>query len=356
MALAEALGLPAPPDAAGYADLFEFQLYPYASVHLGPEGMLGGEAEARVAGFWRAVGREVPPEPDHLSSLLGLYVALGEEEAELLGREEAATDDEARSTACEPSDSAAGARSGPAAEAALVARSRRALFEEHLAPWIFPFLGRVEELGGAFHDAWARMLAEALGAEVDRYGPAPSLPAHLQAVAGLPDPRVDGAKAFLAALLAPARSGAILTRADLGRIAQELDLGLRAGERRYALEYLMGQDAPAVLAALARDVGRQAAAHEARVARLGQAAAFLARRAGRTCALLRTLADEAERSEAAWTAEESSASGGAAGPSAADRAAQPPAPDGAAESRAARSEGEHGHHRPGSGTRGPRGS
>jgi len=310
-ALSEALGLPAPPDAAGYADLFEFQLYPYASVHLGPEGMLGGEAEGRVAGFWRAVGREVPPEPDHLSSLVGLYVALGEEEAALVG---------------------------PAAQAALVARSRRALLEEHLTPWIFAFLERVEELGGAFHAAWGKMVGEALGEEVDRYGPASSLPAHLRVVDELPDPRADGAKAFLAALLAPARSGAILTRADLGRIAQDLDLGLRAGERRYALEHLIGQDAPTVLEALASEVGRQAAAHEARVARLGRAAAFFAQRAGHTHVLLRTLAGEAEESEAAWAAEESSAPGEAAEP------------------LGARHEGERGRAGPGSATRGHRGS
>ena len=51
--LAEALGLSEAPTPAHYADVFLFQLYPYASVHLGPEGMMGGEAGARVAGFWQ---------------------------------------------------------------------------------------------------------------------------------------------------------------------------------------------------------------------------------------------------------------------------------------------------------------
>ena len=75
-ALADALGIPGVPDAAAYSDVFLFQLYPYAPVHLGPEGMMGGEARDRVAGFWRAVGRTPPPEPDHLAALLGLYAAL----------------------------------------------------------------------------------------------------------------------------------------------------------------------------------------------------------------------------------------------------------------------------------------
>ncbi|MEX2467253.1 MAG: molecular chaperone TorD family protein, partial [Gemmatimonadota bacterium] len=211
-ALAHALGLPEPPDAAGYTDLFDFQLYPHASVYLGPEGMLGGEAEGRVAGFWRAVGREVPPEPDHISSLLGLYVALGLEEAEL-------------SAAVQPSDGTTSAR------AALVGRSRRALLEEHLVPWVFAFLDRIEELGGAFHARWAVMLRETLGAEVRQGGPVTVLSVHLDAAPPLPDPREEGAASFLAAMLAPVRSGMILTRADLGRISQALGIGLRAGER-----------------------------------------------------------------------------------------------------------------------------
>ena len=194
--------------------------------------------------------------------------------------------------------------SGPVAQAALVARSRRALLEEHLAPWVFHFLTRVEELGGPFHAAWARLLRETLAAEVDRHGRVTSTSAHLASVEELPDPRTEGAKPFLAGLLAPARAGAILTRADLGRIAQELDLGLRAGERRYALEHLIGQDAPAVLDALAAEVGRQGAGHRERVPRVGRASEFLAGRAERAHALLGVLAREAERSEAAWAASE----------------------------------------------------
>ena len=40
--LAELLGLPGRPDPVEFTELFVLQLYPYASVYLGPEGMLGG--------------------------------------------------------------------------------------------------------------------------------------------------------------------------------------------------------------------------------------------------------------------------------------------------------------------------
>ena len=308
-ALADALGLPEPPDAAGYTDLFEFQLYPYASVYLGPEGMLGGEAEGRVAGFWRAVGREAPPEPDHVSSLIGLYVALVVEEAEL--------------SAAAAGAAVSGAQADTtAAQIALVGRSRRALLEEHLVPWVFAFLDRVEELGGAFHGYWAVMLRETLEDEVREGGPVTVLSAHLDDAPPLPDPREDGATSFLKAMLAPVRSGMILTRADLGRISQALELGLRAGERRYAMEHLLGQDAAGVLRALADEAGRQAAAHEGRAGTCGAAATFLAGRAFATAALLGTLADEAVKSEALWAASETPEPGGGGAPF-----ATPTAPD-----------------------------
>jgi len=79
--LAAALGLGEPPAAADHDDLFTFQLYPYASVYLGAEGMLGGEARDRIAGFWRALGQSPPAEPDHLSVLLALYAQLSDLEA-----------------------------------------------------------------------------------------------------------------------------------------------------------------------------------------------------------------------------------------------------------------------------------
>jgi hypothetical protein len=59
--VAPALGLAAP-DAAAPTEVFTLQLPPYASVYLGGEGMLGGEARDRVAGFLRALG-VTPPAP-----------------------------------------------------------------------------------------------------------------------------------------------------------------------------------------------------------------------------------------------------------------------------------------------------
>lgn len=266
-AIAEALGLPAP-TAVEYSDLFLFQLYPYASVHLGPEGMLGGEARDRVAGYWTALGYEPPAEPDHLAALLGLHASLAVRAAGLEG-----------------------------AERALVDEALRALVHEHLAPWVFPFLDRVRELAPAAYRGWAELLRDVLRREVEslRAHREPALSAHLRAAPPLPDPREEGAGPFLQAVLAPVRSGIILTRADLARVSAHADLALRAGERRYALEHLLAQSASPVLRALAAEADRQGAAHAARRPWLGAPAGFLAERSGATAELLRALADEPER-------------------------------------------------------------
>lgn len=258
--LADALALGDPPDGAAYADLFLFGVHPYASVHLGPEGMLGGEARERVAGFWRAVGRTPPPEPDHLSALLALYAGLLDE-----------------------------ARDAPAAESEVARLSARALLHEHLAPWVFAFLERATGEAAPFYAAWAELTGAALAHECAWAGEPAALPAHLHTAPGLPDPREDGGEAFLSGLLAPVRSGMILTRSDLVRIARGLDAGARAGERRYVLEHLLGFEPEQVLRALAEHARSAADGHAARRRPLGKVAAWWEERARATADLLDVL-------------------------------------------------------------------
>jgi hypothetical protein len=264
--VAEALGLAQTPDGADFAETFLFRLYPYASVYLGPEGMLGGEARERVAGFWRAVGRVPPSEPDHLGALVGLYAGLLDEGS----RSEGAEEEIARQAAA-------------------------ALLFEHVAPWAFDYLERVEVLGGSFYGAWADLLSRTLGAEMARTGAPAGLPVHLSEAPSLADPREEGGEAFLSGLLAPVRTGVILTRSDLGRLAKAENLGLRMGERRYVLEHLLAQEPSTVLRALAVEAEEAAVRHAGRRAMLGSVAAFWEDRATGTGVLLHELATEGER-------------------------------------------------------------
>jgi hypothetical protein len=262
--IAATLGLPETPDPAEHLEVFALQLYPYASVYVGAEGMLGGEARDRVAGYWRALGRVPPHEPDHLTVLLALYAVLAEHE-----RDER---DHARRL--------------------LWAQSRKALLWEHLVSWLFAYLHKLSAIGPPFYRAWGSLLAEALAAEIGAVGPAEILPLHLRRAPPLPDPRTAGADAFLRGLLAPVRSGIVLTRADLARAAHDTGLGMRVGGRRFILQSLLGQEADGTLAWLESEARAWVPAHLACERIAGDVAGFWAERAEATAGLLAALRRE----------------------------------------------------------------
>ena len=264
--LAEVLGLPPVPDSTTYASVFLMELHPYASVYLGCEGKLGGEARDRVAGFWRALHQEPPDEPDHLSGLLGLAANLAEAEA---------------------------GESDPAA-ALLLRSTRAALLWEHLLPWVPTFIQRVGEVGGPFYGPWSALLWEVLQGEVEALGTLKVTPRHLMEATKGSDPRQEGAEAFLTSLLTPVRSGIVLLRSDLARAGDQLGLGLRAGERRFVLKALLGQSPLPVLAWLAGEARRQSADLAARLTGLGPIREHWVGRSAATADLLSALAVEPE--------------------------------------------------------------
>jgi len=94
---------------------------------------------------------------------------------------------------------------------------------------------------------------------------------------------------LLATLLAPVRTGCVLVRDDLERAAAELGLGVRAGERRFALRSLLAQDPAGVLGWLASEARAQAAA----LTTLPPITAWWTARAGVGAAWLDELADRA---------------------------------------------------------------
>lgn len=267
--LVELLELPARPETAAHTDLFVFELPPYASVYLGAEGMLGGEARDRVAGFFRALSVTPPAEPDHLVVLLHAAADLARAEAA------AVTPD----------------------RVAQHRRARAALLREHLLPWLPAYLAAVADTAAEPYRAWAVLLDQALRRHADELGTGDDLPAHLPAVDGLPDPRTAESDEFVTALLVPARTGVTVTRSMLARAARELGLGLRIGERRYVLSQLLAQAPAPVLAWLGRQATASADRHATTLAWTGPSAAFWCERAAATAALLSEVAEQAS-----WTA------------------------------------------------------
>jgi Nitrate reductase delta subunit len=255
--LADLLGVPAP-HGSQWSEAFVVQLVPHASIYLGAEGMLGGEAAQRIAGFWHALRLPVPADPDHLTALLGLYAAL--------------------------LDARAGEPAG--ARRVLLGNARAALLHEHLLSWLLPYTHAMSEVGPAPYAAWARLLGAVLRRDAGEVGAPPRLPAHLRTT---PPPATmdDDLETILAHLLRPAHSGLILARGHLAALARDARLGLRLGDRRRVLRALIEQDPAGLLRLLAERAQGWAARHAADEALAGPIATHWAARATATATLLR---------------------------------------------------------------------
>ena len=229
-----ALGL-RPMSREEHTAVFVLNLPPHASVYLGPEGQLGGEAADRVAGFWRALGLLPPADPDHLASLLALYAQLS-----------AATDDHS----VQP-------RTRTAME-----RMTHSLLWEHLWPWVPAYTRAVETLGVDSFTAWARILRRCLLTDLpgaaDDVGE--QLPLALRAApAALAE--TGDVEQVLDTLVSPIRSGVILTRRGLAGASATIGVGYRIGERRFALKAMLEQEPVATLGWLAGEAERWSGAH-----------------------------------------------------------------------------------------------
>ncbi|HLI14714.1 MAG TPA: molecular chaperone TorD family protein [Acidimicrobiales bacterium] len=262
--IAASLGLPLP-SGEEHTATFVLECPPYASVYLGPDGMLGGEATDRVAGFWRALGCEPPTEPDHLASILALLAALGELEA--------------------------GEAPG-SSRRARIARAREVLLVEHLWSWVPVFLVAVREAGSPPYRRWARLVGAALampagGASARRARASAHLPLALRAAPAVAEEGVDDVARLATVAI---RSGMVLTRRRLASGAGRLGLAARVGERRFALEALLAADRRATLAWLAREAGRWERLHRAAPQPHAGIRAFWQGRARATAALLARLA------------------------------------------------------------------
>jgi hypothetical protein len=160
---------------------------------------------------------------------------------------------------------------------------------EHLLSWLPVYLKKLAETASAFYRGWGELLSRALLEEAKTSERQQALPLALRDGRRLADPRSVDADEFRQTLLSPARSGMILTRADLARAARMLGLGLRAGERKFVLRSLFDQDAKAVLGWLKGEATRWANQHRAERAPLGQIAAAWEQRAHSSATLLAEL-------------------------------------------------------------------
>jgi hypothetical protein len=127
------------------------------------------------------------------------------------------------------------------ARSVLRREARAALLWEHLLSWLPVYLTKMSDDEG-FYAEWAAVLLDALAEEHDREPAGIVLPLHLREAPPLGWIEDDDADEFLGAVLAPVRSGIVLTRIDLVTCARELQMGARVGERLFMLKSLLAQD------------------------------------------------------------------------------------------------------------------
>jgi Nitrate reductase delta subunit len=235
--IADALDLGELASPAEHVELFSFELPPFASIWLSPEGMLGGDARAWVGSFWRTLDQESPKEPDHLTTLLSFYASL----TELSQSEDEGSERRER-----------------------IHASRCAFFSEHMQSWLPLYVQRVQDVselkGLEFYITWSALLGKLLAQEAKALGAPATLPQHYDRRSELPaEPTVAE---LIRLLLAPLGSGLPLLRNDLKRCADALGLVARQAERRYVLEQLLTQDARSVLFWLAKFAEHWADRHQ----------------------------------------------------------------------------------------------
>jgi len=261
-ALCGALDLPAQ-SGVDHTDVFVLSAPPHGAIHLGQEGKLGGEGLDRIAGFWRALGLRAPEDADHLGTLLMLYAELGQAEA-------GASDERSR---------------------AQLHRAREALFHEHIWSWAPGYLTAVMGLQVDSTTAWAGLTEQALRAELAELGAAALLPLALRVA----PPGMDVADSFdetLDAVVAPVRSGVILTHRDLVACATHAGVGFRRGERRFALRAMLQQDAHGTLGWLAAHARAWTERHTSAQSTDNDPCSWWAQRAAHTARTLDALAEQ----------------------------------------------------------------
>ncbi len=254
------------PDAVAVTDAFLLGLPPHAAIYLGPEGKLGGEGLGRVQGFWRALGLAPAEDADHLGSLLMLYAELGE------AAQAAQTE----------------------AVALKLGNARAALLHEHLASWVPAYLSALGELTGGPIAQWAELVRHTLTHEASLLPPPPRLPLAMREAAALPTgpDELEGRDELLDRLVCPVHSGVIISQQDLRRAAAGLGMGLRRGERRYALKALLEQDPAATLSWYARFADNWVERHEPLHADYDSSTSdWWRERAGGFAAMLRAISD-----------------------------------------------------------------
>jgi TorA maturation chaperone TorD len=197
-----------------YSWLFEFNVYPYASVFLDPSAQLNAPWTAFVAGVYHVLGIEMQltaglAAVDHIAAHL-------EAQHILLEREAAATTVMAQESA---------------------RHAQWTLLCEHILVWMPLFLAAVQRVDHGFYHQLAELCQQVFGKHLELFKER-TVPLTARAFEPINFGQAE-AEEQLQAWLSPAQSGIFISRQDIIRLGRLLDLPVRFAERRFMLKSLI---------------------------------------------------------------------------------------------------------------------
>jgi len=221
--LAPALSTPFDADetAAAHHTLFRFNLFPFESIFLGSDGLLGGDITQGVVNHYQRSGFPVSGDdtsPDHVGIELA-YLAF------LSGAESDAWEDNLAPTAVR------------------LQRHQSDFLQTHLLRWLPPLIVAIRQQGGPFFTAVADLT---LSLVTDHYqtlrNNLDDTAVHSWQLPPAPDLLNDektGLKQIAAFLVTPVHSGLYLSRDDVGQLARRQELPRGFGDRQQLLLNLL---------------------------------------------------------------------------------------------------------------------
>lgn len=220
--LAAVLSPPFQPDAAAadHQHLFGFNVFPYESIFLDPQGLLGGIVTDALIRYYQEVGFQIDAStssPDHIGYELGLLAFLCGAEADAWENDLPAVAENRR-------------------------RQQQRFLQTHLLRWLLPLVIGVRQQSSPFYRAVADLTLDLAHSHTADLGQSPAEtapPFALPAPPPLLEDRYTGLSQIARYLTTPPYSGVFLSRDDVADLARRQQLPRGFGSRHQMLTNLM---------------------------------------------------------------------------------------------------------------------
>jgi len=202
--------------AANHHQLFGFNIFPYAAIFLDSDGLLGGRLTNAVLTTYHQMGYQsdgIVTSSDHIGHELGLLGFLSQAEAEAWEDNQIAAAQQWR-------------------------KWQREFLQTHLLRWLLPFIVAVQYHDDPFYEALAGLTLDLIHeqyTELVEGLSTPHVPFSLPSAPALLSEEKTGLREIANFLVIPVHSGFYLSRHQIGKLANQLQLPCGFGSRQQML-------------------------------------------------------------------------------------------------------------------------